>query len=261
MKHENFAPPEYKEGLEADAVCQQCGTVNPEGTLICKTCGNNLRDQRLLRMQADHIMEADNEGGERSVFMLRAVSVLGILLILWFGLNVGRITSMLTSAGSDYDENAVVANPRTLWSAASDAVFAPMQETLSAKFPSASEADRARMNLISTSSNTVASGDYVIFERLGTTLRYAGAATVAVDGNIWRYTASLLDGVEIRGEASILEGILTAQWEQAGALYENNYYAIAGTALPRPDGSIALNGESSHNTTIFSAVAYPFNAR
>jgi hypothetical protein len=261
MKHENFAPPEYKEGLEADAVCQQCGTVNPEGTLICKTCGNNLRDQRLLRMQADQIMEAENEGGERSVFLLRAVSVLGILLLLWFGLNVGRITNMLTSAGPDYEENTVIANPRTLWSSASDAVFKPMQDALAANIPTASEAESARMNLISTSNRTVASGDYVIFERLGTTLRYAGAATVAVNGDIWRYTASLLDGVEIRGEASILEGILTAQWEQAGALYENNYYAITGTALPRPDGSITLNGESSHNTQLFSAVAYPFNAR
>ena len=35
---------EAVEHLDADAVCEPCGNVNPEGTLLCKTCGNNLRD-------------------------------------------------------------------------------------------------------------------------------------------------------------------------------------------------------------------------
>ena len=43
---------EHVEHLDADAVCEACDTVNPEGTLLCKTCGNNLRDQRARRMKA-----------------------------------------------------------------------------------------------------------------------------------------------------------------------------------------------------------------
>jgi len=261
MNNDNYIPTPYREGLEADAVCQQCGAVNPEGTLICKTCGNNLRDQRMLRIQADQMLEGDVKAGQSSVFVLRGLSVIAILLLLWFSLNVGKITSMLTSAEPTAEENTVSANPKIFWSGTSAPVFAAMQESLAAKMPSPAQADAARMNLISVTGNTIAAGNYVIFERLGTTLRYAGAAAVEVDGNIWRYNASLLDGVEIRGEASFLEGVLTSQWEQAGALYENNYYAITGTALQRPDGSVALTGESSHNTQIYSAVAYPINLR
>jgi len=62
MHKEPFKPPEYREGIEADAVCAQCGSANPEGTLICKTCGNNLRDQRMLRITADQLLDADTEG-------------------------------------------------------------------------------------------------------------------------------------------------------------------------------------------------------
>ena len=41
------------ERLDADAVCGSCGTVNPEDTLLCKSCGNNLRDQRQTRIAVD----------------------------------------------------------------------------------------------------------------------------------------------------------------------------------------------------------------
>ena len=61
MHKELFEHPDYHEGIEADAVCAQCGSANPEGTLICKTCGNNLRDQRLMRIAADQILDADVE--------------------------------------------------------------------------------------------------------------------------------------------------------------------------------------------------------
>ncbi len=260
MKHETFAPPEYKEGLEADAVCQQCGAVNPEGTLICKTCGNNLRDQRMLRMQADHILDADNEGSERSVFLVRAFSILGILLVLWLGLNVGRITEMLTSADGAYDdENAIAANPGIFWTGPSRATYDGMYADISAKLPSASEAENARIN--TTPSNRLTAGDYVLFERRGTGMRYAGAAQIEVNGDAWHYSASLVDGIEIRGAASLIEGMLASQWDQAGALYQGRYYAVTGTAEAQPDGSVHLTGESSRNTQIFSAIAYPYSSR
>ena len=259
MKHETFAPPEYKEGLEADAVCGQCGHVNPEGTLICKACGNNLRDQRMLRMAADQILDADNEPNERSVFMVRAGSVLAILFILWMGLNVGNITSMLTSAENSYEsDGTATTNPGVFWTGASSATYDNMHSTLSGKLPSAGDAENARMNVMPA--NSLSAGNYVLFEQRGTGMRYTGAATIQIDGNIWRYTAALLDGIEIRGEASITEQILTSQWNQAGALYQGEYFAVTGTAEMRPDGSVILDGESNNSTQTFRAIAYPYSA-
>jgi len=260
MKHETFTPPTYKEGLEADAVCRQCGSVNPEGTLICKICGNNLRDQRLLRMQADQILDADVTSNDRSVFLVRALPVLGILLILWLGLNVGRMTSMLTSADNTPNEgDTIEVDPGVFWSGPASAAYDAMFRNLSATLPTETDAENAKVNVLP--SGALKAGDYVLFERLGTASRYAGAATVTMDGAIWRYNASLIGGAEIRGEASLMEGVLVSQWEQAGALYEGSYMAITGTAEALPDGSIDISGESSHNTQVFRAVAYPYNAR
>ena len=260
MKHETFAPPSYREGLEADAVCQQCGSVNPEGTLICKTCGNNLRDQRLLRMQADQILDADVTNSERSVFLMRALPVLGILLILWLGLNVGRMTDMLTSADNATSEDiGIVADPGVFWSGPASATYDAMFSDLTANLPSEADAENAKINVFPSS--TLQAGNYVLFERLGTGSQYTGVAAIEVDGDTCRYNASLNGGIEIRGEASLLEGIFVSEWEQAGALYQGQYLAISGTAEALPNGSIDLSGESSHNTQVFRAVAYPYNAR
>ena len=57
--------------LEADAVCEQCGTVNPEDTLLCKKCGTvinvflndrNARccNQLMVPLIEDSITEAEN---------------------------------------------------------------------------------------------------------------------------------------------------------------------------------------------------------
>jgi hypothetical protein len=76
------------EYIDADAVCEQCSTVNPAGTLLCKTCGNNLRDQRMRRLAADEGMEAVH-ASDRPIRMLTGLLVvLGLLAILWAAINV-----------------------------------------------------------------------------------------------------------------------------------------------------------------------------
>ncbi|HDP34520.1 MAG TPA: hypothetical protein ENN29_05360 [Candidatus Hydrogenedentes bacterium] len=260
MKHENFAPPEYKEGLEADAVCGQCGNVNPEGTLICKMCGNNLRDQRMLRMAADQLLEAENEPTSRSVFLMRALPVLAILFVLWLGLNVGNISSMLMSADNATDEtNTIYVNPESFWNGSESSIYDAMQTKLTARFPNESDAENARLNTRSTGS--IREGRYVLYERMGTGIRYVGSAIIQMEGDVWHYNASLMDEIEIRGKASIFDQMLSSQWDQAGALYQGDYYAVTGTALAQPDGSISLNGESSHSMRRFSAVAYHYGDR
>ena len=74
--------------LDADAVCGACGTVNPEGTLICKQCGNNLRDQRHQRMHAaDAEIGVDTAQSRRRIIDI-GLGVFGILVVAWAVINV-----------------------------------------------------------------------------------------------------------------------------------------------------------------------------
>ncbi len=258
MKHEDFAPPEYKEGLEADAVCGQCGNVNPEGTLICKTCGNNLRDQRMLRMTADQMLEEEAESANRSVFLIRALSVLGILVVLWLGINAGRIASVLTSADdAGTAEEIIYTNPELFWTGPEGATYDAMRDELAAQFPSESDAESARMSVSPT--QQITEGRYVVFQRLGTGMRFVGAAVVRADNEGWRYNAQLLDDIEIRGYASHDGQSLETQWDEAGVLYEGEYFAATGRAFPQAQGSISISGESNANNRRFSGLAYRYS--
>lgn len=87
------------EHLDADAVCELCGNVNPEGTLLCKQCGNNLRDQRSRRM---HTTGGPTSVVESSFSISRIVRgvviVFGICAVLWVALEaVSTIETWLMS--------------------------------------------------------------------------------------------------------------------------------------------------------------------
>lgn len=255
MKQETFAPPEYREGLEADAVCGQCGSVNPEGTLICKTCGNNLRDQRLMRLAADQMLETEREPNERSPFLFRALTILGLLIVLWLGLNAGRLTTLLTTVDYAESEQATYARPSLFWSGEQHALFDELHTALVAQFPTETEAEAVRLNAAPTDAGMV-DGRYVLFERLGTGTRFVGAASVQIERDTVFYVAVLTQGVEIRGQAAMHNNTSVSSWDDAGATYDEEYFALSGTAILQPDGSLDISGHSDHNTVIYQARAY-----
>ncbi len=258
MKQDEFAAPGYKEGLEADAVCGQCGSVNPEGTLICKMCGNNLRDQRMLRIAADEMLEAEEETANRSAFVVSGLSILGILLVLWLGLNAGRLANILTNpSGLDTGLETVYTDPEAFWTGPDSTRYHVMHEELTDRFPTESDADNALMS--ATPMEQIAEGHYVLYRRMGTAMRFVGAAVVKEENGVWHYTAALRDGVEVRGHASPAEHILTSLWDEAGALYDGQYYAVSGTAATEADGSVTVSGESSYNRQPVEAVAYRYS--
>lgn len=110
---QNFSDDEAQfDQLDADAVCQQCGTVNPDGTLLCKVCGNNLRDQRALRIAAEAIPVLG--GGVSGVRIFTGIlATLGIIAILVAAYSVQNIESWLTGVQSD---GRVSAAGLELWS-------------------------------------------------------------------------------------------------------------------------------------------------
>ena len=258
MNQETFAQPEYKEGLEADAVCGQCGSVNPEGTLICKMCGNNLRDQRMLRLAADQMLEAEGEPMERSQFLARALTILGLLIVLWLGINAGRIASLLTTAESYVPESAIYARPSVFWNDADSQRFTKMHRELMLHFPTESDAESARMSSAPMSNFT--SGRYALYERLGTGARFVGAAIVETEGNECYYVAVLRPNIEIRGKANLLNESFITNWDEAGVALEDEFYAITGVALLQPDGSVSINGQSDVNSRRHQALAYRLGA-
>lgn len=253
MKQQPFAPPEYKEGIEADAVCGQCGSVNPEGTLICKTCGNNLRDQRLLRMQADQMLGGEVEVTEKSPFLFRALTILGLLVLLWFGLNAGRIASLLTTAENESYSGAAALSPSLFWTGPQKDRYEGMLRELTHNFPDRAEADTAKLDSRATGANE---GRYAVYEQIGTEVRFVGGAIIKIEDNIWYFAAIINDSIEIRGQALMANEMLWTKWDESGALYNNAYYALEGMAVLQADGGILVSGQSEHTVTRHQALLY-----
>jgi hypothetical protein len=72
---------------DADAVCEACNYVNPEGTIICKQCGNNLRDQRMRRIEIGMVLASEGQRPQTLLFLRGALTVLAILIIVWAAFN------------------------------------------------------------------------------------------------------------------------------------------------------------------------------
>lgn len=93
------------EEVDADAVCEQCGTVNEEGTLLCKSCGNNLRDQRNRRIAAGAGPDLMNDGRSKFQLLTGLLVAFGILIVFYVVWNIDNfeammVESMTTSAGT-----------------------------------------------------------------------------------------------------------------------------------------------------------------
>lgn len=273
---------EYRETIEADAVCNQCGTVNPEGTLICKKCGNNLRDQRQMRLAADQAMAGGEPvPAEKRSHLRHALTVLGLLVIVWLALNMGRIGGMWTAVP---DENAggVRAHPYIFWQGPDVAAYEALEARLDAAFPTESAAENARLN---PSGVPRLDGTFALYERLGTGVRFAGGAVVQVAGDKHLFAARLLNGTTIRGEArngapgaaagkapDAASGEtaqaesqpappggmpLSADWTQVGIKHNDQYYAGTGFVVPAEDGGLTIVAAADFIERNFQALAYP----
>lgn len=254
MVKEPFAQPEYKEGIEADAVCGQCGTTNPEGTLICKTCGNNLRDQRHLRLAADQMLDAEVEGAPASSFLAKALPILGLLIVLWLGLNAGRISSMLTTASDSGRGFESAPSSEVYWQGEGHELYDGLYQELLASFPTLSDAEAARLE--STEKSEFSDGVYAVYEKLGTTQRFVGAAILKFQDGEWHYVAQINGVIQLRGHASQNEHMLSADWHEGGVMYNDACYAVSGAALLNPDGVVSISGVTDLNTTQYQSAAY-----
>ncbi|MGI6137995.1 MAG: hypothetical protein ACOYI9_03085 [Candidatus Hydrogenedentales bacterium] len=253
MAMEPFEPLEYKEGIEADAVCSQCGSTNPEGTLLCKTCGNNLRDQRHLRLTADQMLNTEKELSSRSMLLTTALPVLGLLILLWLGLNAGRISSLLTTPDYGRSQDFRV-SAQSFWQGPESDNYDQMLQSLMSSFPSFSDAETVRMEPLS--GRGWSDGVYALYERHGTQQRFVGAALLQTEGDAKYFVAQINNDVEMRGKLIVQEQALLADWNNGAFLYDGEYYPCYGSATFNADGTVHISGGSTYNSITHQSIAY-----
>src|SRR5690606_8944065 len=100
-------------------------TVNAEGTLLCKVCGNNLRDQRMIRLTADQAMDLEHTGRGRRTWVSGILFVLAVVLIISTLLNQEIIVNWMVGV-----PGAEPAGGVALWRGQYDDVFDEMMDDL-----------------------------------------------------------------------------------------------------------------------------------
>ena len=252
---QNKAPREFNfDAMDADAVCEQCGNVNPEGTVICKTCGNNLRDQRARRIAGTGAVPQVAEPRFNRVRLLTGLlPIFGILLVLLVVLNMPTIESWLVSAqAADTD----VASG-DLWTGATGAIFDDLALQLNQVPSTRAALEEAVNNPIDDVSYN---GRYALVSLQ--TNRIIGEAIASRRADKVYFTAKLLgQPTEIRGIALLeeLEGgavRATAMETPVTIQMDGQTFSGRGFATKNTDGGHAIAGQYGASDATVGALAY-----
>ncbi len=220
--------------IDADAVCVQCGTVNPEGTLICKTCGNNLRDQRRLRLQAEEQLLVGEELPSPRKIILGIIAVLGTVLIIFAGINADSIMLWLVGGSETSTIN--------LWSGELGRQLNILAEDLKSQVLTSSEIYRAIQTPISSENPE---GVFVIAIRdIDDNMQPVGKAIVKSQGEEYLFTAILDNGAQVRGVAQRQEQRLVGYWDRVSCEWNGQRGSASGIVSKRDDGKYEGYGGS-----------------
>jgi len=236
-------------GLDADAVCARCGTVNPEGTLMCKACGNNLREQRTTRLAAGHEAMAAALGPRRTGWLAKALALLGLLVVLWTAMNVSRIEDFLVSAHMSGDAAA-----RLMWDDEAGRAYAELAAELEANPVTPQERERALANPVARQGYA---GRYVLMAEGGFRgRREVGQAIVRQVGPRILFVAELSRGMEVRGEAWLEDSGEPVARQTAAVRYKKRCHLASGFAELRDDGVFECLGLSAMDDERHMATAH-----
>lgn len=251
MDQNNFdLDDEHPQQVDADAVCVVCNEVNPEGTLLCKQCGNNLRDQRARRIADGQAV--DEMLGERRPSWLRgALTVLGILIVLWTTLNVNRIEGWLVSAQA-------AGGAQAIWEGSDSAVYEALKRDM-VRYPLSDEEKEAARSV--PASGDTLDGRYVIMRKAQATSfgfdPVLGEANVKTDGDRVLFVVYFSgEDMEIRGTARFERGNMLVVRETAVVRVGNDYYLASGVSRIKDDGGYECFGQSPAAETSVEVLAY-----
>ena len=237
------------ERIDADAVCERCGSVNPEDTLLCKTCGNNLRDQRARRIGAGLALDTGEGKPSRSAMFKGIAALVGLLVLLFVAINIGRIENYMVRA-----QTARSGDVRSYWSGALGREFNKMSEELKAK-PTTPEERDAVMRQPATGDTY--EGRYVLAQKGSIRELPIGDAIIRKEGDTFRFVA-VFDGseAELRGEGLLEMQTRIAARDTAAVYLDGTYYPASGFAQPTENGAFECLGLCEISEDSYSAVAY-----
>jgi hypothetical protein len=249
--NQHLDTPEGVEHHDYDAVCEACDEVNPPGTLLCKTCGNNLRDQQQRRFATQGAPEIQDESLLRQPrrFMAALLTVFGILIIVWTMMNVvnGNIERWLTEVHMSGTVNASSNSGQRFWTGESAPVFDDMARALERSPITAEEIEAAAL----AQPGQPQTGRYYLMDGNYEGAAFVGQGYVYCDVEEIYFVATIPPGYEVRGIASYdLEAL------EVGIRYQDQYASAVGQGQILEDGSIACYGEAGVDSIIYQAVAF-----
>ncbi|MCC6697483.1 MAG: hypothetical protein IT365_17775 [Candidatus Hydrogenedentes bacterium] len=247
MEHQGHGGEEAFDVIDADAVCEQCSTVNPAGTLLCKTCGNNLRDQRARRLADDVGMEALAGTGKPRRVLSALLLVFGLLTITWSVINVlnGNIELWLTKGLSGGSDTANF-NPAQFWEGDEARLYADLSSELEQSPVTVQEVASRPADMPVRES---IDGRYALLASDGGSGPILGGALARTQGETVYFVARL-DGdeiIEIRGKAEASgerdeEGVRQFDAPAAGVMIREEILDAAGYGRLQTDGSVNCYG-------------------
>jgi hypothetical protein len=236
--------------VEADAVCEQCDTVNPPGSLLCKACGNNLRDQLLSREIGEGPYDAVIEPTVQPRRVLAGLlGIFGLLVILWTAWNVDRIESMVAEGFTSPESGAIA----SYWSAPRSGVY---EELLRELDRTPIRPEEVASALAAQPAEEFLDGRYVLREDSSENANTIGEAYCRMAGETVYFVARLHQGtVEVRGRAR-LEGTDLLEAALIGAQSDDSYGEGKGIAERDDDGGFACYGTSMDGVNRYQVAAY-----
>jgi hypothetical protein len=248
MSDDDARPEASLDRIDADAVCEQCGTVNPEDTLLCKTCGNNLRDQRLRRIAGEQRVEGLRPA--RSTWVRGLLVVLAILFLLWVAINIGGIESFLMNV-----QMTPTGDAEAFWSGSVGRVLDQLAADLKANpTPPQQSAEAVSHPVVSDRYE----GRYILVTRSLVRQIPVGEANVRVEGDALRFVAVLFNrDVEVRGEGRFEGNARIAARDSAGARIDGRYYGVSGFAQKADTGGLECLGLCDYSAdATYSVLAF-----
>lgn len=234
--------------VDADAVCERCGTVNPEDTFLCKTCGNNLRDQRRNRVAAGGVAELDMPE-ERGVWLTRGLALAGILVVVWVALNVNTIAGWLVELGRPPAAAAY-------WRGPESEIYEQLASQIGGRRAGPADVEAAQAAL---SPNGPLDGLYVLVPEGSQALlpRALGLAAARRDANVLYFVAQLNNGAEVRGFAQIDINDRLRAPNSVGVRTGDDFFDAVGVAQRQGGAFTCLGGLLDAGGEQYTIVAYP----
>jgi hypothetical protein len=265
MSSTQMPPRQPNHQLDADAVCVQCGTVHAEETLICKTCGNNLRDQRSVRLAAEQTMGGEQPGASKGRWVLQGLALFGIVVILLTAFNIDAISRWMVNPAM-VDDDFV----RSMWVGGESAVYEGLLEELRAAMPTqeaiaAAAANPRPITQMDGIYGATLEGQYAVAIIRKADAVAPAAAAVTPDGTasptdapagaaepaeagaepaeqlareVYHFVALMQPEGEVRGKLEARGANVIARERSAGMLYGDNFLSAWGAGLINTEGEI-----------------------